>query len=214
MTFTFSDFLQPPELSTEDVEYLDSQRVYDGFFKLDRIQLRHQLFAGGQGPVLTRELLKRGPAVGAVLYDPKLDAIGLVEQYRIGNRNEQCGPWALEVVAGILDCGGTPEQAMRRELLEESGIEPQALRFICNYLSSPGGTDEKLYLYCAICDLSAGEGLFGLESEGEDIKLRIYRAQEVFNHLYEGRVNNAASLICLQWLQLHHRDLQNEYQGL
>lgn len=191
-----------------DVEILRRERVFDGFFKMDRLRLRHKQFAGGWGPELTRELLNRGPAVAAVLYDPVNDLIGLVEQFRVGCLDEPSGPWALEVVAGILDCGGTPEQAMRRELLEEADISPRELRYICDYLPSPGGCDEKLYLYCAIADLSQAGGIHGLESEGEDIRLCIYPAAEVFADLYGGRMNNAATLICLQWLQLHQDSLK------
>lgn len=191
-----------------DVEILRRERVFDGFLKMDRLRLRHKLFDGGWGPELTRELLSRGPAVAAVLYDPVNDLIGLVEQFRVGCLDEPSGPWALEVVAGILDCGGTPEQAMRRELLEEADISPRELRFICDYLSSPGGCDEKLYLYCAVADLSQAGGIHGLETEGEDIRLCIHPAAEVFANLYGGSMNNAATLICLQWLQRHQDSLK------
>ena len=191
-----------------DVEILQRERVFDGFLKMDRLRLRHKLFDGGWGPELTRELLSRGPAVAAVLYDPVNDLIGLVEQFRVGCLDESSGPWALEVVAGILDCGGTPEQAIRRELLEEADISPRELRYICDYLSSPGGCDEKLYLFCAIADLSQAGGIHGLETENEDIRLCIHPAAEVFANLYSGSMNNAATLICLQWLQLHQGSLK------
>ncbi len=194
--------------SLNDVEILRRERVFDGFLKMDRLRLRHKLFDGGWSPELTRELLSRGPAVAAVLYDPVNDLIGLVEQFRVGCLDEPSGPWALEVVAGILDCGGTPEQAMRRELLEEADISPRELRYICDYLSSPGGCDEKLYLYCAIADLSQAGGIHGLETEGEDIRLCIHPAAEIFANLYGGSMNNAATLICLQWLQLHQDSLK------
>ena len=197
-----------------DVQIFRRERVYDGFFKMDRLCLRHKLFDGGWGPELTRELLSRGPAVAAVLYDPVNDLIGLVEQFRVGCLDEPSGPWALEVVAGILDCGGTPEQAIRRELLEEAGISPRELRYICDYLSSPGGCDEKLYLYCDIADLSQAGGIHGLEAEGEDIRLCIHPAAEVFANLYSGSMNNAATLICLQWLQLHQDSLKKLSVGL
>ena len=194
--------------SLNGVEILRRERVFDGFLKMDRLRLRHKLFDGGWSPELTRELLSRGPAVAAVLYDPVNDLIGLVEQFRVGCLDEPSGPWALEVVAGILDCGGTPEQAMRRELLEEADISPRELRYICDYLSSPGGCDEKLYLYCAIADLSQAGGIHGLETEGEDIRLCIHPAAEIFANLYGGSMNNAATLICLQWLQLHQDSLK------
>lgn len=198
----------PASFDCTDVDVIQHERVFDGFFKMDRLRLRHKQFAGGWGPEIVRELLNRGPAVAAVLYDPVHDLIGLVEQFRVGCLKEPQGPWALEVVAGILDCGGTPEEAMRRELIEEADIEPRELRYICDYMPSPGGCDEKLYLYCAIADLTKAGGIHGLEAEGEDIKLCIYTAKDVFANLYGGRMNNAATLICLQWLQLNHAELK------
>lgn len=145
------------------------------------------------------------------MYDPERDLIGLVEQFRVGCLNETHGPWTLEVVAGILDCGGTPEQAMLRELQEEADIQPEALRYICNYLPSPGGCDEKLHLYCALADLSAGGGLYGLVDEGEDIRFCVYPAENLLADVYSGRMNNAATLICLQWLQLNRAALRAEF---
>ncbi len=72
---------------------------------------------------------------------------------------------------------------------------------ICDYYSSPGGTSERLTLYCAVADLSQGGGYYGVEKEDEDIRFLVLPEDEVFHSLYDGQYNNAASLICLQWLQ-------------
>ncbi len=110
----------------------------------------------------------------------------------------------------MIETGETPEQVMRRELKEEANVVPERLDYIGNYLSSPGGSDEKLHLYCCQCDLSRVEGVFGLESENEDIRVLTYPAQDVFANLFDGRFNNAATLICLQWLQYNHQTLRRE----
>ncbi|RZA06201.1 MAG: ADP-ribose diphosphatase, partial [Moraxellaceae bacterium] len=82
--------------------------------------------------------------------------------------------------------------------------------YICNYLSSPGGSDEKLHLYCGLCDLGSAGGVYGLPEEGEDIRVHVFPADEVFAELLNGRFNNAAALICLQWLQLNRARLRAE----
>ena len=94
--------------------------------------------------------------------------------------------------------------------MEEANITPYRLQYICEYLSSPGGSDEKLHLYCGLCDLSQAGGVYGLAEEGEDIRVHILVADEVFAELFGGRFNNAATLICLQWLQLNRAILQAE----
>lgn len=196
------------QFAVQDVEVGERRAGYQGFFRLDLIKLRHRLFEGGWSQWFSRELFVRGPAVAAILYDPAQDLIGFVEQFRIGALNESTGPWCLEVVAGISEPGETPEAVIGREIQEEAGLTPNQLIPICHYLSSPGGTDEKLYLYCALCDLSAGGGVFGLPEENEDIRLHVAPAAEVFANLYTSRFNNAATLLCLQWLQLNHQEVR------
>lgn len=199
----------------DDVELADRQVVYQGFFQMEKLTLRHRLFAGGWSDTICREVFVRGQAVAAVLYDPKHQLIGLVEQFRIGvlvDEGEQ-SPWCHEVVAGMAEVGETHEQVILRELEEEAAIRPYHLQKICDYYSSPGGTNERLTLYCALADLSKAGGVFGLEEEGEDIRMAVLAENDVFSALYSGQYNNAATLLCLQWLQLHKHTLLTELKS-
>jgi len=200
--------IKKPEFTRADVEIVRSEELYKRFFRVEKVFLRHKLFNGGWGKEIGRELFVRGEAVAVLLYDPVNDTIGLVEQFRIGAINELDGPWCYEVVAGMVEEGESPEEVGRRELLEEANVEPYSMEYICNYLSSPGGSDEKLHLYCALCDLSDAGGVYGLPEEGEDIRVHVFAAQDVFDELLKGRFNNAAALICLQWLQLNRSRLR------
>lgn len=199
-----------PQYKNEAVEIAEREVVYRGFFKMEKLRLRHRLFVGDWSEYITRELFVRGNAVAAILYDPLHDLIGLIEQFRIGALNEAYGPWCLEVVAGISEEGERPEDVIRRELKEEADILPDKLEYICNYLSSPGGSDEKLHLYCALCDLTNAGGIHGLVEEGEDIQVRVFAADAVFGAMLGGRTNNAATVIGLQWLQLNRDRLRSE----
>lgn len=194
------------EFNRDDVEISTEATVYDGFFKVREYHLRHKLFAGGWSSELSRELFVRHEAVGVLLYDSEHDLIALVEQFRIGALEEPNGPWCLEVVAGIIDSDESPEQVAVRELKEEADVVAERLEYICQYLPSPGGTNERLHLYCGYCDLSQVAGIHGLDSENEDIKVHVFAAMEVFDQLYSGRFNNAATLISLQWLQQRRRE--------
>jgi len=200
--------IQPPKFSRNDVEIIRREEMYQRFFRVEKVFLRHKLFNGGWGKEIGREIFLRGEAVAVVLYDPVHDTIGMVEQFRIGALDESAGPWCYEVVAGMLEAGELPEAVARRELIEEANVEPYAMEYICNYLSSPGGSDEKLHLYCGLCDLSNAGGVYGLPEEGEDIRVHVLAADEVFAELLNGRFNNAAALICLQWLQLNRSRLR------
>lgn len=196
-----------------DVQILKHESLYKGFFKAEKITLRHRLYAGGWSSAVSREVFVRGAAVGVVLYDPKQDLIGLVEQIRIGalaNLESESGdasPWCMEVVAGMVDTGETLEDVAWREVKEETSIVPSAMEYICEYMASPGGCTESLHLFCAQADLSQQGGIHGLDEEDEDIKLHVLAASDVFQNLYGGRFNNAATMIGLQWLQLNHKRL-------
>ena len=204
MSLYRSDFEQA------DVDIQAKDTIFRGFFEMLKLRLKYRKFAGGWGKEISRELFKRGNAAAAILYDPQNDLIGLIEQFRVGALSSEFGPWCLEVVAGMVEGDETPEELITREIFEEAGITEHRLIHITDYYSSPGGCDEKIYLFCALCDLSNAGGIFGLEEENEDIRLNIYQASDVFSGMLKSRANNAATLIGLQWLQLNRNHLKND----
>ena len=84
------------------VEILDKTICYNGFFRIERYRLRHRLYSGAWSRELTRELFERGHAAAVLPYDPILDAVVLVEQFRIGALEAPGDPWLLEIVAGVM----------------------------------------------------------------------------------------------------------------
>ena len=68
-------------MTRDDVETIETETVWKGYFRVDRIQLRHRLFAGGWSPSITREVFERGHAAALLPYDPVRD-----EYINIGNR--------------------------------------------------------------------------------------------------------------------------------
>lgn len=184
-----------------------SETVFQGFFKVNKISLRHRLFGGGWSKVIQREVFQRGESVGVLLYDPEHHLVGLVEQIRVGALAEPRGPWQFEVVAGMVPSGQSPEQVAKSELREEAGLSVDELIPICEYLVSAGGTDEKMQLYCGLVDLTGRQGIFGLKYENEDILLHVWSYDEAIEAHREGLLNSAAVTIGLQWLQLNHENL-------
>ena len=202
------------QLLFSDVDVVERKTLYQGFFKVQQLTLRHRLFSGSWSPTLTRELFVRGSAVAAILYDPKNALIGLVEQFRVGALDNalmgQTTPWCYEVVAGMTELGETTLEVIRREIMEEAGIDAQQLEKICEYYTSPGGSNEHITLYCAVVDLHAAGGIYGLAEECEDIRVVVSPEEAVFAKLYEGLYGNAATLIALQWLQANKERLKND----
>ncbi|AMO54357.1 ADP-ribose pyrophosphatase [Endozoicomonas montiporae] len=195
-------------LGLDDVRIDEEQNVYSGFLKLSRYKIRHALFEGGWSPQLEREAVYRVPSVGVLLYDPALDLVVLVEQFRIGPLLSNDDPWLLEVVAGISEADETLESVALREVKEEANCEVKALLPVSNFYVSPGATNERLMLYCGITDASKAGGCYGVEDEGEDIKVHVVPFAEAYAMVKDGRIANAPAVIALQWLKLHHQELQ------
>lgn len=194
-----------------DVKILDQQVAYQGYFRIEKYQFLHRLFQGGWGNVLTREVFERGQAAGALLFDPILDKVILIEQFRVGVIKQTTeSPWLLELVAGIIDGNQTPADVARRETQEEAGLSVQDLISICQYWVSPGASTETITLFCARVDASQVQAsvTHGLAEEGEDIQVHVFSTQETYSLLEKGYIKNAPTIIALQWLQLHEAEVK------
>jgi len=202
--------------SRNDVRLLEEKTVYSGFFKIKQFLLKHKLFHGGESKMISRELFCRGNSVAVLLYDPVSDRVGLVKQFRIGCLNNEHGPWVWEVIAGVNDKNERATHVAVREVQEESGITitEEGLVTICNYYSSPGGTDERLHVFCAIISLPEVEEVHGLADEAEDILFTTFNCEAAFRAVREGIINNAATIIALQWLELNRPALKNSRDGV
>lgn len=187
-----------------DVEIIERASLHDGFLKVERLRLKCRLFEGGWSREFTRELLLRDRGVGVLLYDPHLDKVLMVEQFRVGCIDDEVnGPWALELVAGLLESGEVPEDVARREVVEEAGVTVGQVLPVCEYYNSPGGSNEKLNVFCAGFDATKAGGIFGVDSEAENIRSVILDRVAAQAAVASGRINNAMSIIALQWLQLN-----------
>ena len=184
-------------------ELLDREVMYQGFFRLERYHLRHQRYAGGWTDTIRREMFERGHAVAILPYDPKRDAVVLLEQFRPGALEAPGGPWLKEFPAGMIEPGESPEEVARREMQEEAGLVPLSLEYITRFWVSPGGTTESLYLYWAEVDSEGVGGLHGLEHEHEDIKVSVMPREEALGLLEQGLICSAGPMILMQWLALH-----------
>lgn len=198
-----------PQYNRQDIEVLSTQTVYDGFFKMVKYRLRHKLFAGGWSGEFERELFERGHAAAVLPYDSKRDQVVLIEQFRVGAMAADCQPWQLEIIAGMLDHDDeSPEQVVRREATEESGLVLGKTQKISRYLSSSGGCSEVLDIFVSEVDSRLAQGIHGVASESEDIRVHVVSRNQAYQWLESGKIENAATIIALQWLQLHYQCLQ------
>ncbi|MBD2858709.1 NUDIX domain-containing protein [Spongiibacter sp. KMU-158] len=199
------------KFSHDDVEIIHDRIAWQGFFKVRELRFRHRLYAGGWSQEIQRELFARGSAVGLLPYDPVNDLILQVEQIRVGAMEHPKSPWIAELVAGIIDKAESPEEVARREAEEEAGLVIGQIEKVAEYYSSPGGTNEYFHLYCGAADLSQAGGVFGLPEEGEDIRAAVLSYEQAMQALASGEINNAHSIIALQWLSLNRARLREAW---
>jgi ADP-ribose pyrophosphatase len=188
-----------------DVEIVETRKVFERFLRMDIVRFRHRLFSGSWSTLRSYDVLRRGPAVAIVLYDPDRESVVLVEQFRLPALLAGRSPWQIEVAAGLVDPGEAPEAVAIRETREETGLaligEPVPIQ---RYLPSPGGSDESVELFCGRADSTLAAGVHGLPEEHEDIRVVVKTLAEIEAVLDAGAIESGHTLIALYWL-LRHR---------
>ncbi|WP_291970175.1 ADP-ribose diphosphatase [Candidatus Symbiopectobacterium sp.] len=201
----------PATFHKDDVEIIARESLYEGFFSLERYRFRHRLFNGEMSGEVSREILERGHAVVLLPYDPVRDEVVLIEQIRIAAYDTSPTPWLFELVAGMIELGESLEAVARREAQEEAGLNVGRCKPIISYLASPGGTSERLAVMVGEVDARAAQGIHGLAEENEDIRVHVVSSEQSYAWVESGIIDNAASVIALQWLALHHTQLRKAW---
>jgi ADP-ribose pyrophosphatase len=190
------------------VEIEQREHCYEGFYKLDKVLLKHELFAGGMSRTISRELFVRHDAVCVLPYDPQRDEVVLLEQFRVGALGKADNPWLVEMVAGLIDRDEQPEEIAHREAQEEAGLSLAALWPVTRYFPSPGGSDEFVHLYVGRCETAGVSGIHGLDEEAEDIRVRVWSFSDALQAVKDGTIINAATIIAIQWLALNREEVR------
>jgi ADP-ribose pyrophosphatase len=184
-------------------EILNQETAFQGYFRIERYHIKFEKYEGGWSKPVVREVFERGVAAAVLLYDPELDQVVLVEQFRVGALKGERSPWLLEIVAGILEEGESPADVAKRETLEEAGLPIKKLMPITKYWASPGGCTETVSLFCAIVDASGAGGVHGLDEEAEDIRVMPMSREAALKKVRNGEICDAPTIIALQWLALN-----------
>ncbi len=198
------------------VNILNKINLFNGFFKIDKYVFQFCKYDGSWIDPIEREVFERGSGAAVLLYDPDLDKVILIEQLRIGalDQMEKKGsPWLIEVVAGIIENTSFPEETIIKETKEETGLSINQFIKIAEYYVSPGGSTEKIYLFCAKISAVNVKGIFGLDAECEDIQIIVMDCEAAYSAVSSGKINNASAIIALQWLQINQKNLKNQWKS-
>lgn len=183
------------------VEVYSTKLVLDDVFKVEEADLSYERFDGTMSSRVRRLKLERGDSVAALLYNVDSHRLLLINQFRYPTYGLGAG-WLIEAIAGMVDKGESPEEAARREVEEETGYEVLSLEHVATFFLSPGGSSERIVLYYGEVTNATRPGAGGgLVGEGEDIALRGYTLDEAWAALDEGTIQDAKTIIGLQWLR-------------
>jgi ADP-ribose pyrophosphatase len=203
-----TDFPQHPDLRITGHEI-----AFKRHLRLDIYRFHHRLYSGEWSPERVYDVVRRGAAVGVLLYDPERETVVLVEQFRLPPLLADYSPWVVEVVAGLVDRENeTHEQVGRRETLEEAGLELIGdLVPIQRYVPMPGNSDETITLFCGRVDSSKAGGVHGVADEHEDIRVVTKTLAEIEAMVDAGQVDTGHTLICFYWLLRHRQALRRKW---
>ena len=183
------------------VQLIRTERLFDGFFQLDRAYLRHETPTGAMSPQLMRLNLERGDGAAVLLVNRDRQTVVLTRQFRYATWLRADGGWILEIPAGTVPKGKTPAAVARSELLEEVGYRPARLRKLFTFYSTPGTTTERTHLFYGEVDnrhkIAAGGGL---NAEHEFIEVVELPVVQVIRMLRQRQIVDAKTIIAIQWL--------------
>ncbi|MDM8565207.1 NUDIX domain-containing protein [Candidatus Halobeggiatoa sp. HSG11] len=194
-----------------NVKILEKSTCYQGFFKLIRYRLKHSLFRGGWSDEVLREVLERGQAVAVLPYDPILEQVVLIEQFRPGAIDYPEGAWLWEIVAGIIEVGEQTERVAYRETEEETGCQLSNIIHINDFFVSPGSTSETTTLFCGKVDASEASGIHGVVAEHEDIKVHVISLDAALDMVTNNKIHFVPAIVALQWLALHREEVKAKW---
>lgn len=113
----------------------------------------------------------------------------MVRQYRHG-----IGEESIELAGGVVDAGETPEAAIKRELLEETGYSFENIELIGKLSANPATSNNYTFLYLA----TGGEKISGQQlDEHEEVEVILYSMDEIKDLLRQNKIIQALHTSCI-----------------
>ncbi len=150
------------------------------------------------------EVYHRPSGAAVLLIDIKRKTVLLTQQFRLPPYLNGEQAELLEVCAGIIDKGETPEESINREVKEELGYQIESLKKVAEAYLSPAGITEVTYFFIAhySFEMKVAEG-GGKKEEGEDIHPVELSFNEVRSMLQQGLFKDAKTILLIQHAMLN-----------
>ncbi|WP_026894086.1 NUDIX hydrolase [Clostridiisalibacter paucivorans] len=162
---------------------MKSEKIYEGKIvnlRIDTVELPDKKYS-------KREIVEHPGAVAIIAVNEKNELI-MVKQYRKAVEDE-----LYEIPAGKIEIGEDPKSCAIRELKEETGYTPENIDYILEFFTSPGFSNEKLYLFMAT-GLNEGEATPDIDEYIDVVKLKI---EDLLTMIEEGKILDSKTIIAI-----------------
>lgn len=156
-------------------------RLYEGKIinlRIDTVELPEKKYS-------KREIIEHPGGVGIVPVTED-NCVILVKQFR-----KAVNRMLLEIPAGKLEVNEEPRETAIRELKEETGYEAEKLKYLLEFYTSPGYTNEKIYLFLASGLIYGEQDL----DEGEFCEIEKYNIDELTKMIDRGEIIDSKTII-------------------
>lgn len=171
-----------------------------GFRRYERLRFTP---ARGAGAGRTHDILRTGPVAAVLPVDVARAEVVLIRQFRLAAHLANGNGNLVEIVAGHVEAGETPEETARRECVEEIGAAPTALIELFTYLTSPGICDEEITLFLGAVGAARVPERAGAAAEHENTVVMRVPIDAALAALAGGTIRNGPLIVALQWLALN-----------
>lgn len=190
---------------TKRIKNINRTVLSDKYFTLSQVKFNYQL-KDGNWVENKWEVLERGNAAAALLYNIEKQTVILVKQFRLpAYMNGVEDGFLLEVPAGMLEDDDTSAaEAMKRELLEETGYKIPELKKVYSAFATPGGSTERFSCFVGeyTDEMKINEG-GGLDTENEDIEILEIPFTKAIEMMANGHIIDAKTIMLLQHAQIN-----------
>lgn len=163
---------------------MKSDKLYEGKLlnlRIDTVELPDKKYS-------KREIIEHPGAV-SILPVTDDDCVILVKQYRKAIEKS-----LLELPAGKIELNEEPGETAKRELKEETGFSANKIEYLLEFYTSPGFTNEKVYIFLAT-DLNKGETEF---DDGEFIETVKIQIDDLMKMIDRGEIVDSKTIIGIQ----------------
>lgn len=186
----------------DPIKLLETKETIVGGRRMVMDTFHHRQWGGDMSPVMTETYLRPKDAVAILIRDTTSDKFLFVQQCRIAMRH--CDDaYPMEILAGGIDPGETPEEAGVREASEEAMVTltPEQLQPLGVIYTSPGLSAEVIHLfYAETRHYTLPDHALGLNDE--DVRICMLSLDEVTSYIMSGDINDAKSLAAVYRLIL------------